>query len=217
MLLKPGQVSLLGCCPWAGLVFWWLLGWSQLTKLPACDGAEAAGMLSELRNEGKDGQREKAIHSTSSFCSPSGVHVVQSSHVWQAAWRHLLNWPDFLVLGSEGINTIPSGSMGFFSVQVGTDSCPELCCHFLGYIPTSCREHHLLQLSTLCSGSGGWHPVCEDMVHTWTTMDPDRASPWSCPAWPSPWCTLPKNVTNSVLLNLGSFGPWRIPSPDSEY
>lgn len=132
-------------CPWAppGRVSWWVLGWSQLTKLPAGDGAEAAGVLSEQRNGGKDGEREKAIPSTSFSFFPSGLHAVRSSYVCQTASGQLLNCPDLFVLGSDDIHMVPLGFIVFFSVQVGTDSCPVPCCHCLGFIPASCRDHNL--------------------------------------------------------------------------
>lgn len=117
--MKPGLVSLLSR-GWSELEPW-VLDRSQPAELPA-GGAEVAGVMSELRNGGRDGEREQAVPSTSSSCSPSRLHAVLSSHVCQAAWRQLLNCQNSSLLGPEGTNMAVLGPMVPISAQARADS-----------------------------------------------------------------------------------------------
>ena len=164
----------------------WVLDQSQPAELPA-GGAEFAGVISELRNGGKDGEREQAVPSTSSSGSPSCLHVVLSSHICQTAWRQLLNCHNLSLCGPEGTNMAVLGPMVPISTQAGADS-PALSCVVIA------SGTALPPGGTITCPSSAHRALAPGDGIPWVRIQPVPGPPrflaklplWSCPASPAP-------------------------------
>lgn len=194
--------------PW--LVSPWVLDWAQPAELPA-GGAEVAGVASELRNGGNDKEREQAVPSTSSSCSPSCLLVVRFSHGCQMARRHLLNCQNLSLLGPEGANMAILGPVVTISAQAGAN-CPALSYVVIAW-GRAWRDHHLPQLRLRgMAFRGRGHGPCPDHRGSWLIFPHAVAL-----LVQRPEVDYQKEVTNLALLSSGSCGFWGIPSPESEY